>query len=168
MVVKYPGSAQDSRIFRESHIGQELQRGDRAGVTIIGDAGYGLQTYLLVPIRQPLTAGERRYNAAHKRTRVRIEQSFGILKRKFAILQTGVRMVPERAAVVITACFILCNIANAFYGAEWNVEEDNYPVSDDDEDVDNNNNVALPDNRTRRERQVAEAHLSRYVRLHFG
>lgn len=117
VVIKSPGSAHDAKVFRESNIGIELATGTKKGV-LLGDSGYGLTPFLLTPYDNPATAAERRFNAAHKKTRVRVEQALGVLKRRFACLHFGIRMSPSRCCAVIAACFVLHNIAMSRYGEQ--------------------------------------------------
>ena len=59
---------------------------------------------------------QQNYNRAHARTRVLIEQSFGVLKRRFSVLQSGCRVdSPERAAKYVTACAVLHNIGREIH-----------------------------------------------------
>lgn len=53
----------------------------------------------------------RTYNAAHIRTRIRIEQAFGILKRRFPALHFGIRTKIDTVYAIIVACAVLHNIA---------------------------------------------------------
>ena len=78
---------------------------------LVGDSAYPCRPFLMTPFNQPGDEKERRFNAALCRARVLIEQSFGILKRRFPCLQVGLRMSPERAAYVTMACVVLHNIA---------------------------------------------------------
>jgi hypothetical protein len=78
---------------------------------ILGDSGYPLNRYLMAPYLTPQTPAEERFNASLCRTCVLIEQTFGILKRKFQALQFGLRTLPEQAVVYIKASCILHNIA---------------------------------------------------------
>lgn len=56
---------------------------------ILGDSGYALKRYLMVPYLTPSNRAEENFNNALCRTRVTIEQAFGILKRRFPCLQIG-------------------------------------------------------------------------------
>ncbi|XP_037795739.1 putative nuclease HARBI1 [Penaeus monodon] len=53
----------------------------------LGDSGYPLKPYLWTPLLNPRRPGEIRYSRSHTRTRVIIEQTFGILKSRFKCLQ---------------------------------------------------------------------------------
>lgn len=93
----------------------------------------------MTPYISTETAPSQRFNSAHCRTRqvrtpitsnnlpntthhtlfsflclsvlrVTIEQTFGVLKKRFNALHTGLRANPERACRMITACVILHNI----------------------------------------------------------
>ena len=68
------------------HICVALNRRDYSEI-LLGDKGYGHDNNLFTPFREPQTAKERRYNAAHAKTRNLIEQTFGVFKRRFEILE---------------------------------------------------------------------------------
>ena len=51
-----------------------------------------------------------RFNNALTRTRVLIEQTFGVLKRRFPALSYGFRCSPSRACETVVACAVLHNI----------------------------------------------------------
>ena len=114
-VVKYPGSAHDSFIFGQSQIKERLLTGDFGDKWLLGDSGYALRSYLLTPYLSCNSQGERNFNRSHKRTRVQIERSFGILKSRFLCLSHKVSgplpFVPEKCCKVILACIILHNKA---------------------------------------------------------
>ncbi|KAG0726532.1 putative nuclease HARBI1 [Chionoecetes opilio] len=52
LVVNWPGSAHDSRIFRESQLCRTLEGGQYRGF-LLGDSGYVNRTYLLTPFPNP-------------------------------------------------------------------------------------------------------------------
>ena len=64
----------------------------------------------MTPYLNPQAGHQQRYNTAHCRTRVKIEQMFGMLKNRFPCLK-GLRVKPERAIPIIGACVTLHNIA---------------------------------------------------------
>ena len=64
----------------------------------------------MTPFLAPSNPSEERFNKSHCRSRVLIEQSFGILKRRFSCLHSGLRTTPKNACKIISACAILHNI----------------------------------------------------------
>ena len=91
LVVNWPGSAHDSRVFRESGICAALNRGDYNGI-LLGDKGYRCDNNL--------------YNAAHSKTRNLIERTFGVLKKKVWNLTEE---VTNRAGHIKKNCNCLCH-----------------------------------------------------------
>ncbi|CAG2219617.1 HARBI1 [Mytilus edulis] len=78
-----------------------------------GDSGYALKPWMLVPFMNPSTPAEEEFNRRHCRTRVTIEQLFGIVKSRFrCIHKTGgcLCYVPAKCCRIIAAVFILHNI----------------------------------------------------------
>jgi hypothetical protein len=108
VVVRWPGSVHDSRIFSNSEICARLINREVDG-WLLGDAGYGCKPYLMTPIPEPKTRGERAYNYAHIRSRNVIERAFGVIKRRFACLSGVLRQDLANALSTITACFVLHN-----------------------------------------------------------
>lgn len=105
---------------------------------LLGDSGYPCRAFLMTPYLETHDDAQARYNRAHCRTRVVIEQSFGILKRRFPCLHYGLRNHPERCCSIILACFILHNVAMQRDEADVPVIE---PIAPDD------NIVVHPDER---------------------
>lgn len=108
-VAKCPGSVHDSRVFKESSLARIFETNARTGL-ILGDSGYALKRYLMVPYLTPSNRAEENFNNALCRTRVTIEQAFGILKRRFPCLQIGLRVQPEQACSIVVACVVLHNM----------------------------------------------------------
>lgn len=111
IVVRWPGSAHDSRVLRSSRVWDIMEaRGIRG--CILGDSGYPCRNWLMTPLLNPQTRAERTYNSAHKCTRVLVEQAIGRWKRRFHILHLENRLrSPESACRVIAATAVLHNIA---------------------------------------------------------
>lgn len=83
-----------------------------ANFMLLGDAAYGLSTRVLTPYRNfgGYSARHARYDHVHSSMRICIEQSFGMLKCKWAILQSQIRFTNlDFTAKIIHACFRLHN-----------------------------------------------------------
>ena len=131
---KWPGSVHDSRIFRESTLCQQFLQGvaqytrsltvnvdevtdhimffliGRYDGLIVGDRGYACMQFLMTPYGDPQTPSEACFNRALSTCRVKIEMTFGVIQARFNCL-CGLRVKPERASQIITACVVLHNIA---------------------------------------------------------
>ncbi|XP_064596850.1 putative nuclease HARBI1 [Liolophura sinensis] len=83
VVSRYPGSAHDSFILKQSGIWRKYQNGDFDGTIILGDSGYPLKPSLMVPFIQTHNGAQAKYNKSHKTTRCTIERAFGVAKSRF-------------------------------------------------------------------------------------
>ena len=108
-VATSPGSVHDSRVFRRSGLCRLFETGVHSGF-LLGDSGYPCRTFLMTPFLNPSTQAEENFNMSLCVTRVLVEQTFGILKRRFACLHNELRTSPEQAIVYITACAVLHNL----------------------------------------------------------
>lgn len=77
---------------------------------LLGDSGYPCKSYLMTPYAIPDSPAQERFNKSHGRTRVLIEQTFGILKRRFSCLHSGLRTYPNTACNITMACATLHDI----------------------------------------------------------
>lgn len=117
IVVRYPGSAHDAFIFEFCALHRRLRNQELpcADGWLLGDSGYPNLPFLLTPMGNPTSANERRYNRAHRKTRVKIECAIGVLKARFLCLSRKVSgpllFAPETACIVISTCCCLHNIA---------------------------------------------------------
>ena len=133
VVARWPGSTHDSHVFHTSSLCTYLETNHHSqddGI-LVGDSGYACTTYLMTPYPSPSTAAQENFNAAHTKTRVIVEQSFGRWKRRFHVLHSEIRMTPERACSVIRPCAVLHNIAVLL-----NEPMDDDPLVDDPEGID--------------------------------
>ncbi|KAG0722400.1 putative nuclease HARBI1 [Chionoecetes opilio] len=109
---RFPGATHDSIIWNNCALHRRFDRGDFGDYLLLGDSGYPLESFLMTPVRNHTTASEERYNWAHTRTRVIVEQTFGILKSRFRCLHKsgGVLMYkPLKCAKIVTSCLLLHN-----------------------------------------------------------
>lgn len=116
-----PGSTNDARMLRRSSLHElgnhnmlfERQHGvDGFSLFLVGDSGYPLLPWLMVPHRGPgqLSIAELLFNKRLRRGRCVVENAFGILKQTFKELlqksQLHVTFMPD----VILSCAILHNV----------------------------------------------------------
>uniref|UniRef100_A0A8R1J0T8 DDE Tnp4 domain-containing protein n=1 Tax=Caenorhabditis japonica TaxID=281687 RepID=A0A8R1J0T8_CAEJA len=132
----YPGSAHDSRIFRESRLHSELSSRIKKGV-LLGDSAFQAERFLLKPVLDtPADSPESRYTEALCSGRVVVEHAFGVLKRQFSALHLGLRCEPDKAGKLIAAAMCLRNAAIAMKDPEFAGEnEESDDQSDDDVDT---------------------------------
>ena len=131
-MARWPGSTHDSHIFRTSAVGRQLEGGNHGleeGV-LLWDSGYPCTKFLMTPYTQPQSPSQKKFNRAHKTTRCVIERSFGLLKCRFHILHSKIRMSPDRVCTITAACFVLHNIAVSLREPE--VDYDNMDDADFD------------------------------------
>jgi len=112
IVARWPGSVHDARIFSNSTIYHLFESGTVSGI-LLGDGGYPCLPYLFTPVRNPITAAERRFNAAHVKTRQVVERAFGVLKQRFRCLRIPLRTNLSTSLSIIVATACLHNIAIA-------------------------------------------------------
>lgn len=126
IVAQWPGSTHDNFIWSSCHLARRFENGEIQNGWLIGDSGYGLKSHLLTPFLATETIGQRRYNSAHRKTRVLIENAFGILKARFRCLdKSGGKLMfpPTKCCKIITAAAILHNIAISHQMPEPNVQD---------------------------------------------
>ncbi|XP_070070159.1 putative nuclease HARBI1 [Drosophila takahashii] len=111
LVARWPGSSHDSTIFNNSRLKYCLDNGEFKNHYILGDGGYKTTEYMMTPLLNPRNEAERLYNESQIRTRNTIERCFGVLKRRFPVLSTGMRISLNTAISVVVACGVLHNIA---------------------------------------------------------
>ena len=121
IVVRWPGSAHDSRIFDNSGVRVRLSEGHLPG-HLLGDSGYPQREYLYTPVPQAGNRAEMNYNIAHRRTRSTVERTIGRWKRRFPCLYFELQNKLRNITRIITACAVLYNIG--IQGRDlWEVEE---------------------------------------------
>lgn len=114
IVARWPGSTHDSRIFNNSNICYRLQNGDFGTNFLLGDSGYPCRTYIITPYSNPQTRIQRRFNASHSRTRVTVERTIGVWKKRFPCIHYGLRCQLPTILNIIIATAVLHNLAIRF------------------------------------------------------
>lgn len=111
VVARWPGSTHDRTIFNNCHKKACFERGDMGNGLLVGDSGYTLSPYMVIPLRNPVTPEEQLYNEAQIRTRNVVERQYGVWKRRFPILSLGMRIRLDHALTIIVATAVLHNLA---------------------------------------------------------
>ena len=136
VVAGYPGSVNDKRIFALSDLKSMLMHNEILqepviqinGVNIkpylVGDAGYTLDTFCIVPYGGTGQPKEKEwFDFWHSSTRIIVEQAFGRLKGRFRWLNGTLHVDnPEKHADIITVGCILHNFLMSVgdaYDLDW-------------------------------------------------
>ncbi|XP_046753074.1 putative nuclease HARBI1 [Diprion similis] len=104
-----PGKIHDSRVLKLSDIGQELPELLGRSYHLLGDGAYSIREWLLIPFKNygTLTAAEREYNNRFCATRVLIENTFGLLKRRWRqLLEIDMHKVEKISKFIISGCVL--------------------------------------------------------------
>lgn len=112
----HPGSCHDSAIYSSSKLRSDLKRSfvpSRPRFVLV-DQAYPCDFEIIPPLRDDrvLTPAAAKFNAAHRKTRLQIENIFGYLKNRFPVLLQKCRLMKfERMYDLISTCCILHNCA---------------------------------------------------------
>ena len=107
---KWPGATHDSFILRQSELFQRFEMGHING-RLLGDSGYPLKPWLMVPFAVPTNGPQENFNEGLRRGRVKIEQAFGICKKRFLCLRSELKVHPSKACLMIVCAAMLNNLA---------------------------------------------------------
>ena len=127
IVVRWPDSVHDSRIFENSRLCAQFEHGDIQGM-LLDDNGYPCRSYLMTPLLDPQTTPVRKYNASHIRTRNTVERIFGAWKRLFPCLSMSIRTKLSTTLTFIVATAVPYNFVR---GRSYPIEEEH--LEDHDE-----------------------------------
>ena len=116
--VGWPGSTHDSRILVNSSLYNEFNSQNNLAAIffnkyILGDGGYPNLSWLMTPykdIGRGLTQKQTYFNVKHSKTRIKVEQAFGLLKGRWRCLLHKLEVSFEIVSHIITVCCILHNI----------------------------------------------------------
>lgn len=108
-----PGKIHDSRVFSMSFISEKIRTLTNNGYYhLLGDSAYTLREWLITPYRDygNLTRQQKNHNKKFSATRVKIENTFGLLKSRFRQLQRLEFQAVLKSAKFIVACCTLHNL----------------------------------------------------------
>jgi len=124
IVGRWPGSSHDSTIFSNSTIRGKFERGEIKDCLLVADSGYAQRNFVMTlvansqtvidPISGITEAAINKYNESLIRTRNTVERSYGVWKRRFPILATGINVKVSSSQSIIVATAVLHNIACNF------------------------------------------------------
>ena len=121
----YAGSIHDARVLRMSSLVKEVEHGnnllspvirtradDEIRPLMVADPAYKLTNWCMKPYPETrvITPSERNFNKALSRTRVVIEQAFGMLKGRWCCLLVKLDESIDKIPFTVIACCILHNI----------------------------------------------------------
>ncbi|XP_066585716.1 putative nuclease HARBI1 [Prorops nasuta] len=134
IVPEWPGSQHDSRIFQNSRVYMRFLHHELNGI-LVGDNGYPSLPFLLTPFVNPETDEQLRYNIIHKRTRIIVERTYGIWKRRFPCLSRGLSLKLVTSTSIVVACAVLHNMALIFNDILEEEETAEMQSEDEEENV---------------------------------
>ena len=148
-----PSKIHDARVFRMSFISKDIENICQSKYHLLGDAAYPIRDYLITPFRDygQLREAEKEFNIRFSQTRVKIENSFGLLKNRFRQLMRMEFHKVETMAKFVIAC---CTLHNFCIDNKdlWDKIND-----DDNVDVDNDvYNYSMDDTRSSLFRKLGE------------
>ena len=141
----HPGSSHDAFIFNLSREKQYLQQkynnGDRNS-WLLGDSGYGLETFLLTPYRDPAAGTmQHKFNLQHSKARNVVERVIGVLKSRFRCLQSNLPYAPEKVVKIVNICSALHNICR-LHNIDNPIEDTTIEIQEDEFEFEEDNNVS--------------------------
>lgn len=135
-----PSKIHDARVFSMSFISQKLPGLCGDEYHLLGDSAYPLRQYLITPYRDygTLTEQQIKFNKRFSATRVKIENSFALLKQRWRQLTNLDFFEVDRLTNFIIACCVLHNLCISD-NDEWHISDDTTINADDvTEEVESN------------------------------
>jgi hypothetical protein len=109
--IGWPGSMTDDQVLEKSALFQRASRGVLKDFRVIGNSGYPLMDWVLVPYaNKSLTWAQHAYNEKVEEVQRVAKESFMRLKSRWSCLQKRTDMKLQDLPVVLAACCVLHNI----------------------------------------------------------
>ncbi|XWS65787.1 hypothetical protein CRYUN_Cryun05aG0143600 [Craigia yunnanensis] len=116
--IGWPGSMPDDQVLEKSALFQRANKGDLKDVWIVGNSGYPLMDWVLVPYtNQNLTWAQHGFNEKICEIQNVAKEAFARLKGRWSCLQKRTEVKLQELPMVLGACCVLHNIC------EMNKEE---------------------------------------------
>lgn len=116
VVVGYPGSVHDSRIFRNCPIGTNSERYFSSQQYLLGDSAYKLSSTVITPFRINArgigaSPAGKKFNRTLGKYRVRIENTIGLVKERFSSLkELKIPLIDSDSSKLICDWVLVCCI----------------------------------------------------------
>ncbi|XP_031255699.1 protein ALP1-like [Pistacia vera] len=109
--IGYPGSMPDDQVLERSALSQRANRGLLRDVWVVGNSGYPLMDWVLVPYTQKnLTWTQHKFNEKIGEIQRVSKEAFARMKGRWACLQKRTEVKLQDLPVVLGACCVLHNI----------------------------------------------------------
>ncbi|KAL4341155.1 hypothetical protein GQ457_08G010500 [Hibiscus cannabinus] len=109
--IGWPGSMPDDQVLEKSALLQRANKGGLKDVWIVGNSGYPLKDWLLVPYtHRNLTWAQHGFNERIGEVQNVAKEAFARLKRRWACLQKRTEIKLQELPMVLGACCVLHNI----------------------------------------------------------
>ncbi|XP_028787073.1 protein ALP1-like [Neltuma alba] len=124
--IGWPGSMPDDQVLEKSALYQRASRGLLKDVWIVGNSGFPLMDWVLVPYtHQNLTWTQHAFNEKIGDVQKVAKEAFARLKGRWACLQKRTEVKLQDLPVVLGACCVLhniCEMRNEVMDPEWNFD----------------------------------------------
>lgn len=129
--IGWPGSMSDDKILEKSALSQRANRGLLKDVWIVGNSGYPLMDWVLVPYAQQNLWTQRVFNEKVGEVQRVAKEAFSRLKGRWSCLQKRTEVKLQDLPVVLGACCVLHNICE-MRGEVMDPSETTFDLFDDE------------------------------------
>uniref|UniRef100_UPI00398EF1BE putative nuclease HARBI1 n=1 Tax=Pristiophorus japonicus TaxID=55135 RepID=UPI00398EF1BE len=109
----FPGNIYDVHILCESTIPDLFANQPEGHGWMLGDKRYGLSSWLMTHLHNPVTEAQKQYNESHIVTHNIVEKTIGVLKKRFRCLDHSggsLQYHPDQVVEFIVVCCMLHNL----------------------------------------------------------